>query len=87
MSSEIKSKVLDISSLGILLRVEFPVQDRGYASKRRKFLYDFFIQKGVLLRPLGNVVYFMPPLSFSTEEIKHVYDSMLQCIVEIQNLE
>jgi adenosylmethionine-8-amino-7-oxononanoate aminotransferase len=87
LSPDIKSKVLDISSLGILLRVEFPVHDRGYASKRRKFLYEFFIGKGILLRPLGNVVYFMPPLSFTTEEIKYVYDSIVQCIVEIQNLE
>jgi adenosylmethionine-8-amino-7-oxononanoate aminotransferase len=36
-------------------------------------LYRFFLEHGVLLRPLGNVVYVMPPYCISDEQLDQVY--------------
>ncbi|MFN8238489.1 MAG: adenosylmethionine--8-amino-7-oxononanoate transaminase [Chitinophagales bacterium] len=45
----------------------------GYFNNLRDFLYDNFIQRGVLLRPLGNTVYVMPPYVITKEELENVY--------------
>ena len=37
-------------------------------------------KKGVLLRPLGNVVYFMPPYVITEEQIQHIADVAWQGI-------
>jgi adenosylmethionine---8-amino-7-oxononanoate aminotransferase len=45
-------------------REPFPWQER-----RGLRLYRHAIERGVLLRPVGNVVYFMPPYVITPEEI------------------
>ena len=49
------------------------------------FSYRFFaraVEKGVLLRPLGNVVYTVPPYSSTVEDIHRVYDVIEKLIEE-----
>ena len=41
---------------------------------------NYFIERGVLLRPLGNVVYVLPPYVITREELHYVYDVILQAI-------
>lgn len=38
------------------------------------------LQRGVLMRPLGNVIYFVPPLVISKDEIKTMIDTACDCI-------
>ncbi len=40
----------------------------------RPALYDFYLSRGVLLRPLGNVVYVLPPYVITEEELHRVHD-------------
>jgi adenosylmethionine-8-amino-7-oxononanoate aminotransferase len=35
-------------------------------------VYQHALDQGVLLRPLGNVVYMMPPYIITPEQIQHV---------------
>ena len=45
------------------------------ASERRGMrVYLHGLRNGALLRPLGNVVYFMPPYVVRSEEIDHLVD-------------
>lgn len=47
----------------------FPSKDRvGYQ------IYQIALKKGLLLRPLGNVLYFMPPYVITKEEIRTMID-------------
>ena len=46
-------------------RVPFPAAER-----RGLRVYQHALQKGVLLRPLGNVVYFMPPYVITPREVE-----------------
>jgi adenosylmethionine-8-amino-7-oxononanoate aminotransferase len=60
--------------------VAFTVQDpksQGYTSSVAQRALRFFRQRGVLLRPLGNVVYFMPPYCISDAELEVVYDAIV----------
>lgn len=45
----------------------------SYFSSIRDRLYNFFIAQKVLLRPLGNTVYIMPPYCIQEEELEEVY--------------
>ena len=44
----------------------------------RDNLYDFFIAHDILLRPLGNVVYILPPYCISSEQLEKVYETILK---------
>ena len=39
-----------------------------------------FLARGILLRPLGNVLYFMPPYAIKDEEAHHVFDVIEQVL-------
>jgi len=60
-----------------LSRTSFPWQER-----RGLRLYRHALSRGVLLRPIGDVVYFMPPYVISNEEV----DLLVQTAVEGINL-
>jgi adenosylmethionine-8-amino-7-oxononanoate aminotransferase len=45
----------------------------GYFNPVRELLYPYFLERGVLLRPLGNVVYILPPYCMTEEELQQVY--------------
>ena len=48
-------------------RIPYPWQER-----RGLRVYEYALTKGVLLRPLGNVIYFMPPYVISEEQVRHL---------------
>jgi adenosylmethionine-8-amino-7-oxononanoate aminotransferase len=58
----------------------------GYAYNHpvRKNLYQWFLERDVLLRPLGNVIYTVPPYCLSAEELHYLQN---QILVMLQNFE
>ncbi len=66
-----------IGSIGAL---ELRAEDAGYLSAMRPKLYQFFLERGVLLRPLGNVVYVLPPYVIEPEELHRVYDVIVEAV-------
>jgi adenosylmethionine-8-amino-7-oxononanoate aminotransferase len=72
--------VSDIRQIGTIGAIELRAEDAGYLSAMRPKLYRFFLEHGVLLRPLGNVVYVLPPYVISADELNHVYDVIQEAI-------
>ncbi|MGH9342594.1 MAG: adenosylmethionine--8-amino-7-oxononanoate transaminase [Terriglobia bacterium] len=66
--------VAEARMIGTVAAIELDVEDAGYHSNVRPALYKFFIDRGVLLRPLGNVIYILPPYCITREELRRVYD-------------
>jgi len=64
----------DVRWIGSVGAIELEVPDAGYLSALRPKLYDFYLSRGVLLRPLGNVVYVLPPYVITPRELHSVYD-------------
>jgi len=56
-------------------REPFPWQER-----RGQKVYQYALSKGVLLRPLGNVIYFMPPYIITAEQLELLADVAWQGI-------
>ena len=73
-------QVGDTRQIGSIGALELRADDAGYLSSLRPKLYNFFLERGVLLRPLGNVVYVLPPYIIAPEELHRVYDVILEAI-------
>lgn len=63
-------KLKRCESLGTLLVLEYC--ETGIRDK----LYNFFLSKGVLLRPLESVLYVLPPYCIQESELKYIYDQI-----------
>ncbi len=70
--------VKSIRQTGMIAAVEL----QGYAPEERIGLkvYEYGLEHGVLLRPLGHIVYFMPPYVISEEEIDTMMDTAYAAI-------
>ncbi|WP_127079060.1 adenosylmethionine--8-amino-7-oxononanoate transaminase [Rhodomicrobium lacus] len=63
----------DARSLGTIAAMDLRVKDAGYLAGIAPKLMDFFLSRGLLLRPLGNTVYIMPPYCTTPNELDAVY--------------
>lgn len=71
------SKIIRAESLGTILSIELKTNNgQGYTSGIRKFLYDFFINENILIRPLGNIIYLVPPYVIKDEELDLIYQKI-----------
>jgi adenosylmethionine-8-amino-7-oxononanoate aminotransferase len=73
-------RVGDTRMLGTVAVLELEADDPGYLSDVRARLYDFFLSRGVLLRPLGNVVYILPPYAIKPDELHQIYDVVTEAL-------
>ena len=67
-------KVVTTRVLGVIFALEIKTDSAAsyYGSLRNK-LYNFFIENGVILRPVGNIVYILPPYVITDEQLEKVY--------------
>jgi adenosylmethionine---8-amino-7-oxononanoate aminotransferase len=68
----------NVRRLGTIAAVELKVPDPGYLAGIGPELTAFFHARGVLLRPLGNTIYVMPPYCVTAAELDLVYDVIAQ---------
>ncbi|MBP2283801.1 adenosylmethionine-8-amino-7-oxononanoate aminotransferase [Flavobacterium sp. CG_23.5] len=67
-------KVTTTRVLGVIFALEIKTESSAsYYGTLRNKLYDFFIENGVILRPVGNIVYILPPYVISDEQLQKVY--------------
>ena len=62
--------------LGTIAALDVVVPDSGYLSNLAPRLIAFFRDRGVLLRPLGNTLYVMPPYCITAEELAQVWEAI-----------
>lgn len=75
----------DIRQIGTLLALEFKTQKgSGYFNELKDKMYTFFISRGLLLRPLGNVLYVLPPYCSTDEDMEMVYENILEFTKQLQ---
>ncbi|TAF34650.1 MAG: adenosylmethionine--8-amino-7-oxononanoate transaminase [Cytophagales bacterium] len=67
-------RVREVRTQGTILAIELQNQHQtSYFNEERQDLYRYFLNKGVLLRPLGNVIYTIPPYCTSADELEKVF--------------
>lgn len=78
------SKLRAIRLSGTILAMEWETgNDTSYLSGLRDQLYLYFLERGIILRPLGNILYILPPYVISNEDLAYIYQTILQALKEI----
>ena len=65
-------KVKNTRQQGIIFALDFDLTTERYGNLRYK-LFDFFMKKGVYLRPLGSTVYILAPFTTSKKQLQKIY--------------
>jgi len=73
-------RLKNLRSNGTILAMDFETSEpTSYFHSLRNRLYHFFLEQGIILRPLGNTVYVMPPYCISDDELVNVYEAIERC--------
>jgi adenosylmethionine-8-amino-7-oxononanoate aminotransferase len=76
-------KVKTTRVMGVIFALEIKSENtESYYGTMRNKLYNFFISKGVILRPVGNIVYILPPYIITDSQLQKVY-SIIEEAIEI----
>ncbi len=72
-------RLRDVRQRGTILAMDLVTgHDSSYFNNLRDLIYNFFLEKGILMRPLGNVMYLFPPYCISDDDLDYIY----RCIKE-----
>jgi len=83
LSSLIENEIVgDVRVIGGVGIVELK-SGGGYLDNIGQILYMKFLERGLLLRPLGNVLYFMPPYIISEEETEWALSQIKDVLKEL----
>jgi len=76
-SEKIKThpKVASVRSLGVIFAVDLNIEIKHYSEQQNQ-LYNYFMEAGVFLRPLGNTIYILPPYVISNKELEKIYNTI-----------
>ncbi len=80
----------EVRSIGLVNAIELVKEKEtkeplDYTKRTGYQIYKKALEKGVLLRPLGDVIYFNPPLIIEEKDMDFVTDIALECTKEILN--
>lgn len=70
----LEGKVNNLRRIGTIVAMEFEDRQGAYLSALGPRLMAFFRDRDVLLRPLGNTVYVMPPYCIDDADLARIYD-------------
>lgn len=76
-----KPGIRDVRWLGLIGVVELESEAAGAAISRPHRIRLRLLEEGILLRPLGNVLYIMPPLIIEEEELDHLVASFAKAVL------
>lgn len=83
-SDKVKSNkaVKNIRVKGTILAIELKTdEETHYLNSAAQMITDFFLNKGILLRPLGNVFYLIPPYCISKDDMQVIYAAIEEFLV------
>ena len=81
---ESHERVKEVRVLGVILALEIKREgNEDYYGGFRNRLYELFMGKGVILRPVGNIVYILPPYIISNDLLRNIYDTVEEAIEKI----
>ncbi|RAR72569.1 adenosylmethionine--8-amino-7-oxononanoate transaminase [Flavobacterium aciduliphilum] len=63
--------------LGVIFALEIRTDsEESYYGTLRNKLYHFFIEKGIILRPVANTIYVLPPYIITDTQLQNVYETI-----------
>jgi adenosylmethionine-8-amino-7-oxononanoate aminotransferase len=80
------SAIESVRMIGTILAIELKTTEgNSYFSSIRDQAYDFFLQNGLLIRPLGNVVFLNPPYCITDKQLHFAYSKIVEFASSLSN--
>ncbi len=76
-------RFMNVRQTGTIAALDMAVGSEGYLADIGPHLRSFFRDRHLLIRPLGNVIYLMPPYCVSEAEIDRLYDAIDEAADEL----
>lgn len=68
--------LIDVRQLGTIIAFEIKTSEQtNYLNSLAEHISEFFISRGIILRPLGNIMYILPPYCISNNDLEYIYDA------------
>jgi adenosylmethionine-8-amino-7-oxononanoate aminotransferase len=74
-------KVAATRQTGVIFALDLAIKMDRYGNLRDQ-LFQFFMENGVCLRPLGNTIYILPPFVITDKELDKIYAVILKALEE-----
>jgi adenosylmethionine-8-amino-7-oxononanoate aminotransferase len=67
----------DVRTMGVILAIELQTEEEThYLNGAGESIATFFLKRGIILRPLGNVFYVLPPYCVQAQELNSIYSAI-----------
>jgi adenosylmethionine-8-amino-7-oxononanoate aminotransferase len=77
-------KVKTTRQTGTIFAMEWETgSSTSYFNSLRDTLYIYFLNAGIILRPLGNTLYILPPYCITNDQLTYIYAKIEQALNEI----
>ena len=70
------ARFANVRRCGTIAALDLKARDAGYLAGIGPRLYDFFLKRDLLIRPLGNTIYLMPPYCVTRAELEGAYGAI-----------
>ena len=78
------TKIRTTRQTGTILAMEWETgSDTSYFNSLRDRLYQYFLGAGIILRPLGNIIYILPPYCITDEQLNYIYSKIESALDEL----
>lgn len=68
--------IANIRQTGTIIAMELRTDTPSYHSSLRDVMYRFFLDRKLIMRPLGNIIYIIPPYCITPAELEQVYNAI-----------
>ena len=75
------ARIANVRQTGTIIAMEINAGVTSYHNNLRDTLYRFFLDRRIIMRPLGNIIYLIPPYCITNDELAYIYT----CIEELLN--
>ncbi len=77
--------IKDVRVKGGIFAIEIHDTTDGYLSSIGSDIYDFMLENDILLRPIGNIVYILPPYCIETQDLERIYETLWRSLDSLRN--
>jgi len=75
--------VTEVRQTGTIIAMELKTDKPSYHSSLRDVMYRFFLDKNIIMRPLGNIIYLIPPYCINDDELNYIYGCIWELLAKI----
>lgn len=76
-------KIKQVRHRGTIIALELNTGETHYHNGLRDFIYRFFIDHKILMRPLGNIIYILPPYCITDEQLDIIYQHINELLEQL----